>query len=249
MFRRLAKIPGAALSSVEGCGAMPARLRPTAPMAPDAILVGDPGRALLLAQELLEKPKMSNHARGLWGYTGRTAAGDELTIQATGMGGPSAAIVLTDLAELGVRRVVRVGTCAAFGAEAQAGELLLIEVARATAGSAASFGLNAGDTVSPNRSLSERLGIELGTEVRAAAVASLDTMPADVAEVGEAAAADMQTLAILARSRALEIAAAAVLVVAETERRERLDDKKMELAAVRAGKAAVGALSNPQVEG
>ena len=47
-----------------------------------------PGRALLLAQELLEEPKMSNHARGLWGYSGRTPAGDELTIQATGMGGP-----------------------------------------------------------------------------------------------------------------------------------------------------------------
>ena len=49
---------------------MPARLRPTAPIAADAILVGDPGRALMLAQELLEQPKMSNHARGLWGYTG-----------------------------------------------------------------------------------------------------------------------------------------------------------------------------------
>ena len=94
---------------------MPARLRPTAPLATDAILVGDPGRALLLAQELLEQPKMSNHARGLWGYTGRTAAGEELTIQATGMGGPSAALVLADLAKLGVKRVVRVGTCVAAG--------------------------------------------------------------------------------------------------------------------------------------
>ncbi len=228
---------------------MPTRLRPTAPIAPDAILVGDPGRALLLAQELLEKPKMSNHARGLWGYTGRTAAEDGLTIQATGMGGPSAAIVLTDLAELGVRRVVRVGTCAAFGAEARPGELLLIEGARATPGSAASFGLDAGDTVSPDRSLSERLGSELGTEVRAATVASLDTMPAEVADAGGAAAVDMQTLAVLARSRALKIAAAAVLVAAETERCGRLDDEKMELAAVRAGKAAARALSNPQVKG
>ena len=57
---------------------MPARLRPTAPIAADAILVGDPGRALMLAQELLQQPKMSNHARGLWGYTGVTANGDEL---------------------------------------------------------------------------------------------------------------------------------------------------------------------------
>jgi uridine phosphorylase len=228
---------------------MPARLCPTAPMAPDAILVGDPGRALLLAQELLEKPKMSNHARGLWGYTGRTPAGEGLTIQATGMGGPSATIVLTDLAELGIRRVVRVGTCAAFGAEAQPGELLLIEAARATAGSAASFGLDAGDAVSPDRPLSERLGVELGTEVRAVTVASLDTMPVSAAEADGSAAADMQTLAIFARARALEIDAAAVLVVAEAEEHERLDDEKMGPAAVRAGKAAAKALSNPQVEG
>ena len=101
---------------------MPARLRPTAPIAADAILVGDPGRALLLAQELLEQPKMSNHARGLWGYSGETAGGEELTIQATGMGGPSAAVVLADLAELGVRRAIRVGTCTALETTAQAGD-------------------------------------------------------------------------------------------------------------------------------
>ena len=60
---------------------------------------------------------MSNHARGLWGYTGRTPAGVRLTIQATGMGGPSAALVLADLAELGVRRAIRVGTCVALDPE------------------------------------------------------------------------------------------------------------------------------------
>src|SRR6478735_1322000 len=96
---------------------MPARLRPTAPIAADAILVGDPGRALMLAQALLEEPKMSNHARGLWGYTGGTAAGHRLSLQATGMGGPSAALVLADLAELGVRRAVRIGTCTAIAAD------------------------------------------------------------------------------------------------------------------------------------
>lgn len=227
---------------------MPARLRPTAPIAPDAILVGDPGRALLLAQELLEKPKMSNHARGLWGYTGTTEAGDALTIQATGMGGPSATIVLTDLAELGVRQVVRVGSCTAFDPEAEPGQLLLVEAARA-AGSAASLGLARDDTASPDRLLSERLGNELGTEARAITVASLDTMPADVGTAGGAAAADMQTLAVLARARALKIAAAAVLVVAETEEHGQIEDERMAVAAARAGKAAAKALSNPQVEG
>src|SRR6476660_8531232 len=93
---------------------MPRHLSLTAPIAIDTILVGDPGRALLLAQELLGEPKMSNHARGLWGYSGRTSAGDSLTVQSTGMGGPSAALVFAELAELGVQRAVRVGTCVAF---------------------------------------------------------------------------------------------------------------------------------------
>src|SRR6476646_7826818 len=108
---------------------MPARLRPTAPIAADAVLVGDPGRALLLAQELLEQPKMSNHARGLWGYSGQTPAGKQLTIQSTGMGGPSAAIVLGDLAKLGVRRALRVGTCVGFEASLGLAELLVVSEA------------------------------------------------------------------------------------------------------------------------
>ena len=95
--------------------AVPAHLRPSAPTAADALLCGDPARALAIAQALLVKPRMSNHHRGLWGYYGETAAGAELTVQATGIGGPSAAIVLGELAELGLRRAIRVGTCAAPG--------------------------------------------------------------------------------------------------------------------------------------
>ena len=55
-------------------------LQPTAPLAERVLLPGDPGRALLLAQALLAEPKMFNHNRGLWGYTGearrRPAADD-----------------------------------------------------------------------------------------------------------------------------------------------------------------------------
>jgi uridine phosphorylase len=218
-------------------------------MAPDAILVGDPGRALLLAQELLEKPKMSNHARGLWGYTGPTAMGRSLTIQATGMGGPSAAMVLADLAGLGVSRVVRVGTCAAFGPEARPGELLLTAAALGTAGSAASFGVAEGETIPPDAVLHGRLAAELGDGVRMVTVASLDAMPAAASAAAGAAAADMQTLAVLARSRALGIAAAAVLIVTEAEGSGTIEGEELEALAIQAGRAAAGALSNLQVEG
>jgi purine-nucleoside phosphorylase len=224
---------------------MPARLRPTGPLAADAILVGDPGRSLLLAQELLEEPKMSNHARGLWGYSGRIPHGGELTIQATGMGGPSAALVLADLAKLGVKRAVRVGTCAAVGSRARLGELLLPVEALAGGGSAAAFGLDPGAAVTPDPVILDRLREALAGEAMDAAVASLDTMPGDAGVVpAGAVAADMQTVAVLARGGELDIAVAAVLVVSEKDG-ERLPDDGLESAAIRAGRGAALALSNP----
>lgn len=106
---------------------MPRRLRPTNPIAADAILVGDPGRALMLAQELLENPLMSNHARGLWGYTASTLAGHPLTIQSTGMGGPSAAAVFCDMRRLGMRRAIRVGSCLPLDPALEPGQVLVVE--------------------------------------------------------------------------------------------------------------------------
>ena len=82
-------------------------LQPTAPLAERVLLPGDPGRALLLAQALMTEPRMFNHNRGLWGYTGEASDGRPLTIQSTGIGGPSAAIVITELAHLGVGRALR----------------------------------------------------------------------------------------------------------------------------------------------
>jgi uridine phosphorylase len=224
---------------------MPSRLRPTAPFAADAILVGDPGRALLLAQELLEKPKMSNHARGLWGYSGLTPAGDELTIQSTGIGGPSAALVLGDLAELGVRRAVRVGSClATAGGGVRVGDLVLVEEALAAGGSASAFGIAVGDSVLPDPALTGSLRTALGDGARPATVASFDAGPAaDALLAAGVGAADMQTVAILARAGALGVAAAAVLVAVDSLDGAQLGEDLREDAEKRAGRAVSEVLS------
>src|ERR1700750_109071 len=127
--------------------------RATAEIHPEAILVGDPGRAMALAQVLTEQPKMSNHARGLWGYTGTSAEGRDLTVQATGMGGPSAALVLSDLAELGVRSAVRVGTCAAIDSGLRPGDLIWVREARPWSVD----GRGAGSPAFPDEALAGRL--------------------------------------------------------------------------------------------
>jgi len=207
---------------------MPARLRPSAPIAADAILVGDPGRALMLAQELLVQPKMSNHARGLWGYTGVTPAGDELTIQATGMGGPSAAVVLADLAELGMRRAIRIGTGASLGSLAL-GDLLIVVSA---------------NSQQPEETLTAALAGAL-PDAHQGPVVSLDTLyrperdlPSALAE-----AADMQTAGLLTAAAEHAVAVAALLIVTEKSDSGQLQDEELEDAAKRAGTAAAAILS------
>jgi uridine phosphorylase len=218
---------------------VPRRLRPTADIYEDAILVGDPGRAMALAQVLTEGPKMSNHARGLWGYSGLTAGGHGLNVQATGMGGPSAALVLGDLAELGVRRAVRVGTCAALAPELRPGDLVCVSEARAWAAD----GRGAGAPALPDEALAERLHSELGEEARSGRVASLDVLhpsPSHPAPDGDVA--DMQTAALLAAGRELGVTLAAVLIVTEADAAEPLGDEILADRAAFAAEAAARAL-------
>ncbi len=133
-------------------------LHPTAPLAERVLLPGDPARALLLAQTLLVKPSMFNHNRGLWGYTGVTPEGLELTIQSTGMGGPSAAIVISELADLGARALVRVGTCGALDPSLRLGELLVVTGAISADGTSRALGTGA--TLEPGATLGTGAALE-----------------------------------------------------------------------------------------
>jgi DeoD family purine-nucleoside phosphorylase len=129
----------------------PNALQPTAALGERVLLPGDPGRALMLAESLLEGAKMFNHHRGLWGYTGLAPDGEPLTIQSTGMGGPSAAIVIHELIELGARRLLRVGTCGALNEGLGLGDLVIATEAIAADGTSRALG--AGDRVAATPNL------------------------------------------------------------------------------------------------
>jgi uridine phosphorylase len=220
---------------------MPARLRPTAPIAERAILVGDPGRALMLAQELLEQPKMSNHARGLWGYTGNAADGRELTIQSTGMGGPSASVVLADLAEMGVRRAIRIGTCASLGGRGL-GETVMVSEAHVDQGAFASS--EATKAPEPDTALTAALQSRL-PEARLGVAVSLDSLYRPERDLPSplAVVADMQTASLLATAAQVDLALAVLLIVTEKSGAGQLQDEELEEAGRRAGRAAAHVLS------
>jgi hypothetical protein len=124
-------------------------LQPHAEVAERVLVPGDPGRALRIAQWLLERPRMLNHHRGLWGYTGTAADGAPLTVQSAGMGGASTAIVVHELIALGARRLVRVGTCEALASGVALGDLLVVREAVARDGT--SRGLDAPSGCAPTR--------------------------------------------------------------------------------------------------
>ena len=64
------------------------------------LLPGDPLRAQYIAETYLDNPVQRNSERGMLGYTGEFE-GRPLSVQATGMGCPSAAIVVEELVQLG----------------------------------------------------------------------------------------------------------------------------------------------------
>ncbi len=98
---------------------------------------------------------MFNHTRGLWGYTGRARDGELLTVQATGMGGPSAAIVVEELIDLGARVLVRIGTCGALVGGFALGDLVVADRAIGADGASAALGLT--DSVAPDLELTAAL--------------------------------------------------------------------------------------------
>jgi DeoD family purine-nucleoside phosphorylase len=223
----------------------PIHLRPTAPLAEQVLLPGDPGRALALAQSLLAQPRMFNHHRGLWGYTGETAAGRTLTIQSTGMGGPSAAIVLSELIALGARAAIRVGSCGALAPGLALGDLVIAR--EALCGDGTSRALGGGERAAADRQLTEAL-IRQAPSARAGTIVSVDLfydaqMPPDT---DEALAVEMEAAALFTLGARAGVPVACVLAVSDTfdsgGGRDRIEDQKLLHAAERMGAAAAAAL-------
>jgi uridine phosphorylase len=232
---------------------MSVHLNPILPATHDAILVGDPRRAFALGQTLTVQPAMSHLSRGLWGYRGVTDGGLELTVQATGVGGPSAVAVISDLAGMGVRRVVRLGTCTATGRDAggdviEPGRAFLVSEARC--GDGASRTLSGGASAArPDAGL-----FRLLSEVAEPAVVFSHDLVARMDPHAWPAGPplrDLQTAATFAAARALGVESAAVLVVGEAASGVRLDEAELESVFNPLGLAVarvLEAISNPQPE-
>ena len=236
---------------------MPLHIHPPAPLAPRALLPGDPGRALLLAQLLTSEPKMFNHNRGLWGYTGIADDGEPMTIQSTGMGGPSAAIVLEELCDLGLQRAIRVGTCGALHPDLALGDLVVADAA--IAGDGASRALGADGPVAADAGLAAALLAAAdpaaldGGRLHRGTIATSDLFyDRDAGRAGAwrragALAVEMESATLLRVGQLRAIRVACLLAVSDVfgadGARRRIDDEALLRAAERLGRVGAGALA------
>ena len=90
-----------------------------------AVVVGDPARVDVVAK-FLDEPEKIMENREYRTVTG-TYKGRKILVMSTGIGAPSAAIGIEELHNIGVKTVIRVGSCGALQPEIGLGDLIVGE--------------------------------------------------------------------------------------------------------------------------
>ncbi len=87
------------------------------------ILPGDPGRCEKIAKYFDDAVFVAQN-REYVTYTG-TLSGVRVSVVSSGIGGPSAAIAIEELAQLGVHTIIRIGTCGGLQENVRAGDVVI----------------------------------------------------------------------------------------------------------------------------
>ena len=87
------------------------------------ILPGDPKRCAKIAQ-YFDEPKLVADNREYVTYTGYLD-GEKVSVTSTGIGGPSAAIALEELVNVGAETFIRVGTCGVMQIDVKGGDIVI----------------------------------------------------------------------------------------------------------------------------
>ena len=91
------------------------------------LLPGDPKRVKKIAAHL-DDPVKQGDSREYETWTG-SLEGVPVTVMSTGIGGPSAAIGLEELCDLGAHTFIRIGTCGGIKPEIRSGDLVITKAA------------------------------------------------------------------------------------------------------------------------
>jgi uridine phosphorylase len=101
-----------------------------------ALLSGDPARTDLIAQNYLQDVRLLSESRGLNSYVGSLPNGCPILSATSGMGAPSLSIVVNELVQVGIRQIIRIGTCGSIQAYVPVGSIVISSAALCRQGAA-----------------------------------------------------------------------------------------------------------------
>ena len=203
------------------------------------LLPGDPLRAKYIAETYFDDPVQRNGERGLLGFTG-TFEGRPISIQTSGMGCPSAAIVYEELIQLGATRLIRVGTCGALQPDMAMADVVVAMAATPADHTALTY--TGGEPHAPVAdwrlvALAARWALERGEQVHVGAIVSSDAFYGpDTDRIGRWAArghlgVEMEASVLYTIAALRGVSALAVLTVSDTygEEHVRISDEELRL--------------------
>jgi uridine phosphorylase len=142
-----------------------------------ALLSGDPARSELIAMRRLDGGTELSRNRGLDSFVARLPGGAPVLCATSGMGAPSASIVVNELVQAGIRTIIRIGTSGSIRDDVRLGSVVIPSGALTNQGAA--------DDVAPPQfpaSADPFLAVELATAAdrlgvtrHVGVVASVDT--------------------------------------------------------------------------
>jgi uridine phosphorylase len=103
-----------------------------------ALISGDPARARRIAKETpgLRFERQLSENRGLHSYVATFPDGRRIISATSGMGAPSLSIVVNELFDVGIRQMIRVGTCGSIQDDVKAGSIVISRAALCRQGAA-----------------------------------------------------------------------------------------------------------------
>ena len=101
-----------------------------------ALLSGDPQRANFIAQTYLQDVRILSENRGLHSYLGYLPNGKKILSATSGMGAPSLSIVVNELVQVGIRQIIRIGTCGSIQPHISVGSIVISKGALCRQGAA-----------------------------------------------------------------------------------------------------------------
>ncbi len=192
-------------------------------MADTVILTGDPLRAKWISEKYIDDATKINDIRGMLGYTGYYN-NKKITIMSSGMGMPSIAIYSYELYKFyDVEKIIRIGTCGAFGSNVMVDDILIPKEVYTTSNFASTTFDMTEDTLKTSEDLYNVLNsAAIGHKVKLnnEKIASIDAFykknddkVTDILLKKGCVAGDMETFALYANAKFLNKKAACLLTV------------------------------------